>query len=163
MPIIAIVGNKGGAGKTTLSVNLASGMAKQASIAVLDADPRIALGQGCRRHSNHPEAPVGRLQVGAFVADVRDAGDFSRNLGPGALQEGTDRNPTGPEDARLACAGEGAGLLTLPGAVAATATGTIPGAGSSTMGFVASGPPPRSPLRLALCPLLLCSLSIGGV
>jgi chromosome partitioning protein len=40
MPIIAVVGNKGGAGKTTLSVNLAAGLMKQASIAVVDADPQ---------------------------------------------------------------------------------------------------------------------------
>ncbi|MGB5305360.1 MAG: ParA family partition ATPase [Gammaproteobacteria bacterium] len=40
MPIIAVVGNKGGTGKTTLSVNLAAGLAKQASIAVVDADPQ---------------------------------------------------------------------------------------------------------------------------
>ena len=40
MPIIALVGNKGGAGKTTLSVNLAAGLAKQACIAVVDADPQ---------------------------------------------------------------------------------------------------------------------------
>ncbi len=40
MTIIAVVGNKGGAGKTTLSVNLAAGLAKQASIAVVDADPQ---------------------------------------------------------------------------------------------------------------------------
>ncbi len=42
MPVIAVVGNKGGAGKTTLSVNLSAGLAKQASIAVLDADPQGA-------------------------------------------------------------------------------------------------------------------------
>ena len=40
MPVIALVGNKGGAGKTTLSVNLASGLAKQSSIDVVDADPQ---------------------------------------------------------------------------------------------------------------------------
>ena len=40
MPIIAIVGNKGGAGKTTLSVNLAAGISIQSSIAVIDADPQ---------------------------------------------------------------------------------------------------------------------------
>jgi len=40
MPIIAIVGNKGGAGKTTLSVNLAAGISQQSSIAVIDADPQ---------------------------------------------------------------------------------------------------------------------------
>ena len=40
MPIIALVGNKGGAGKTTLSVNLAAGLARQAATAVVDADPQ---------------------------------------------------------------------------------------------------------------------------
>lgn len=40
MPIIALVGNKGGAGKTTLSVNLAAGLAKYASAIVVDADPQ---------------------------------------------------------------------------------------------------------------------------
>ena len=40
MPVIAVVGNKGGAGKTTLSVNLAAGLTRQASIAVVDADPQ---------------------------------------------------------------------------------------------------------------------------
>lgn len=40
MPVIALVGNKGGAGKTTLSVNLAAGIAKHASVVVVDADPQ---------------------------------------------------------------------------------------------------------------------------
>jgi len=40
MPVIALVGNKGGAGKTTLSVNLAAGIAQTSSIAVIDADPQ---------------------------------------------------------------------------------------------------------------------------
>jgi chromosome partitioning protein len=40
MPIIALVGNKGGAGKTTLSVNIAAGIARNRSTAVLDADPQ---------------------------------------------------------------------------------------------------------------------------
>ena len=40
MPVIAVVGNKGGAGKTTLSVNLAAGLARQASAIVVDADPQ---------------------------------------------------------------------------------------------------------------------------
>jgi len=40
MPVIALVGNKGGAGKTTLSINLAAGLAKQARVVVVDADPQ---------------------------------------------------------------------------------------------------------------------------
>ena len=40
MPVIAIVGNKGGAGKTTLSVNLASALHKNSSTALVDADPQ---------------------------------------------------------------------------------------------------------------------------
>lgn len=43
MPVIAIVGNKGGAGKTTLSVNLAAGLSQQTGqgrIAIIDADPQ---------------------------------------------------------------------------------------------------------------------------
>lgn len=40
MPIIAVVGNKGGAGKTTLSVNLAAGISQNSNIAIIDADPQ---------------------------------------------------------------------------------------------------------------------------
>jgi len=40
MSIIAIVGNKGGAGKTTLSVNLATGLNKRSRTAIIDADPQ---------------------------------------------------------------------------------------------------------------------------
>jgi chromosome partitioning protein len=40
MPIIALVGNKGGAGKTTLTVNLASCLARRSKVAVVDADPQ---------------------------------------------------------------------------------------------------------------------------
>ena len=40
MSIIAVVGNKGGAGKTTLSVNLASGINKRFRTAIIDADPQ---------------------------------------------------------------------------------------------------------------------------
>lgn len=38
MRVVALVGNKGGAGKTTLSVNLASALERRASAALVDAD-----------------------------------------------------------------------------------------------------------------------------
>jgi len=40
MPLIALVGNKGGAGKTTLSINVASSLSRQNTVAVVDADPQ---------------------------------------------------------------------------------------------------------------------------
>lgn len=40
MPVIGMVGNKGGAGKTTLSVNIATGLSRHYSVAVVDADPQ---------------------------------------------------------------------------------------------------------------------------
>lgn len=38
MPVVAVVGNKGGAGKTTLSINLASGLHRHYDTLLLDAD-----------------------------------------------------------------------------------------------------------------------------
>jgi chromosome partitioning protein len=40
MPVIALVGNKGGAGKTTLSINLASGLRRRFNTVLLDTDPQ---------------------------------------------------------------------------------------------------------------------------
>lgn len=40
MPVVALVGNKGGAGKTTLCVNLAAALAERAPTVILDADPQ---------------------------------------------------------------------------------------------------------------------------
>jgi chromosome partitioning protein len=42
MPILALVGNKGGAGKTTLCVNLATALNARAPTLVLDADPQLS-------------------------------------------------------------------------------------------------------------------------
>jgi chromosome partitioning protein len=40
MPVIALVGNKGGAGKTTLTVNLSVGLGRRGRVVVLDTDPQ---------------------------------------------------------------------------------------------------------------------------
>ena len=40
MPVIALVGNKGGAGKTTLTVNLAVGLGQIGEVVILDTDPQ---------------------------------------------------------------------------------------------------------------------------
>ena len=40
MPIIAMVGNKGGAGKTTLAINFATALARRARTTLVDADPQ---------------------------------------------------------------------------------------------------------------------------
>jgi len=40
MSTIAILGNKGGTGKTTLSVNIASGLSKSGNVVLVDADPQ---------------------------------------------------------------------------------------------------------------------------
>jgi chromosome partitioning protein len=40
MPVISLIGNKGGSGKTTLAINLGSGLARTANTAIIDADPQ---------------------------------------------------------------------------------------------------------------------------
>ncbi len=40
MPVIALIGNKGGAGKTTLCVNLAAALAARQPTVIVDADPQ---------------------------------------------------------------------------------------------------------------------------
>lgn len=40
MPVIAMIGNKGGTGKTTLSVNIAACLAREARVVLIDADPQ---------------------------------------------------------------------------------------------------------------------------
>lgn len=42
MPVIALVGNKGGAGKTTLCVNLAAVLSSKAPTVILDSDPQCS-------------------------------------------------------------------------------------------------------------------------
>jgi chromosome partitioning protein len=68
--IVALVGNKGGAGKTTLTINLASALGQRAATAILDADP-----QG----SSLQWRAIAEPQVGPPVFDaVTDVADALR-------------------------------------------------------------------------------------
>ena len=40
MPAIAVVGGKGGVGKTTLAINIAAGLCRRGTTVLLDADPQ---------------------------------------------------------------------------------------------------------------------------
>lgn len=48
MPVLALLGNKGGAGKTTLSINLATVLAEYKPTVLLDADVQESSFQWCR-------------------------------------------------------------------------------------------------------------------
>jgi chromosome partitioning protein len=66
MPVIALVGNKGGAGKTTLAVNFAAGLAQHDSVAVIDADP-----QGSALQWSAIDADASAPPVAAAEADLQ--------------------------------------------------------------------------------------------
>ncbi|MGB5225811.1 MAG: ParA family partition ATPase [Arenicellales bacterium] len=72
MPIIALVGNKGGAGKTTLSVNLAAGLARQTTTAVVDADPQGSAYQWSAFYESENTIPVYQA--------TEDLNDMARQL-----------------------------------------------------------------------------------
>jgi len=58
MPIISLLGNKGGAGKTTLAVNLASALHSIDSTLLLDADPQQSSSQWRVLSSRPDSVPV---------------------------------------------------------------------------------------------------------
>lgn len=64
MPVIAFVGNKGGAGKTTLSVNLAAGLARYADTAIIDADPQNSSVHWYANADERKVTPVFRAESG---------------------------------------------------------------------------------------------------
>jgi chromosome partitioning protein len=76
MQVIALVGNKGGAGKTTLAINLASAFNELAPTVLLDADPQGSSLQWFNIAGDECVLNVADASIG--VEDqVRSAGDVS--------------------------------------------------------------------------------------
>lgn len=61
--VIAVINQKGGTGKTTLALNLAAGLARRATTAVIDADPQRSISQwiamGQDEHALPAATPIG--------------------------------------------------------------------------------------------------------
>ena len=79
MPVIAIVGNKGGAGKTTLSVNLASLFNRDSSTALVDADPQGSSLQWRVISGNDEAVPVFEAEQDLHE-QVKDLGNQFENV-----------------------------------------------------------------------------------
>jgi chromosome partitioning protein len=76
MPVLALVGNKGGVGKTTLCVNLAATLGTRAPTLVLDADPQESALQWSALAVGTEPAPMVAGAAGTVadaVAAARDA------------------------------------------------------------------------------------------
>lgn len=68
MAIIALAGNKGGSGKTTLAINLAGALARQGRVLLLDADP-----QGSCLHWHNATDGQGPVSVQSAADDLSAA------------------------------------------------------------------------------------------
>lgn len=66
--IFSIANQKGGTGKTTLSMNFAAGLSKRGRVLVIDADPQGSAGQWCSLSSDKRPFPVSVIAVGGNLA-----------------------------------------------------------------------------------------------
>lgn len=69
MSVIALIGNKGGSGKTTLAVNMATLLSEGDAIAVIDADPlKSALyWRSCDNNGNRPNVLEATLDLESVI------------------------------------------------------------------------------------------------
>src|SRR3569623_1820232 len=71
MRVIAVINQKGGAGKTTVAMNLAAGLARRATAGVVDLDPQSSATQWAAAGTSAFPATVKQLRVGAALPDLR--------------------------------------------------------------------------------------------
>ena len=79
MPVIAVVNQKGGVGKTSLATNLGSALGREAPALLLDCDPqRSASGWFALAPQEHLQLTVQGVEEGALTRRVRTATDEHR-------------------------------------------------------------------------------------
>ncbi len=93
MPTIVFVSPKGGVGKTTAALLLASELARAAPVTVVDADPNHPIGVGTQ---NGPRYTLRfcRAFDGAHLAKRSERGGWRIGIGPEVIAGEIDMLPT---------------------------------------------------------------------